>query len=104
MAIETVTRQKVQPKTQTVPKVIPEVKKATKWPSIVVLVLVAFMFGYMALDYFVLNNKIENKIGVINKKYDSLEVMLSTKLPEITKAIQTEKAQVSNIKHLKPNK
>jgi hypothetical protein len=81
----------------------PVVRKTSKVSSIIVALLVAFIFGYIMLDYFVINNQIENKLNVINKKYDSLEIYMERKLPQINQALELQKQQVERIQHLKKN-
>lgn len=98
MATKVVEKSKVDiSKTQKTKKAITNDKKTSKASTLIVATLILFIFSYIAVDYFVVNRKIDNKIIIVNQKFDSLEVYLGAKLPQIDKALQIQEQQVKDL-------
>lgn len=81
-----------------------EEKKSAKRISLLstlfISILALVIFGYMTLDYFVLNKKIQKKIETINIKYDSLQTYLNDKLPTLDNAIKSQEQQLKDLQNL----
>jgi len=77
------------------------VKYTSKLNTIIVSVIVIFIFSYIVFDYFVIKQKIENKIMIVNEKFDSLQIYLNNKLPAIDNAIKIQEQQVKDLQEIK---
>jgi len=102
MATNTVEKNKVQTSSRTkqVKKEDPGVQKASKLNTIIVSILISFIIGYIAVDYFVVKHRINEKVMVVNQKFDSLKVYLDEKLPMIDKAIEVQQKQVKDLQNM----
>jgi len=102
MATKVVEKSKVVDisKTQKTKKASTTDKTPSKASALIVATLILFIFSYIAVDYFVVNHKIDNKITIVNQKFDSLEVYLGTKLPQINRALQIQEQQVKDLQNL----
>jgi hypothetical protein len=77
-----------------------ENKKSRNWSAIIIYTFVSLIFAYVVVDFVVIRNKIEDKIDVLNIKFDSLEVVMDVKLPAIDKAIRTQAEQVKELQEI----
>lgn len=77
------------------------IKHTSKFNTIIVSAVVTFIFGYIIFDFFVVKERIENKIMIVNEKFDSLQIYLNNKLPEIDKAIKIQEQQVEDLQKVK---
>jgi len=83
----TITEKKIKNKTN----------KKNNISSIIIFFITIFIFSYIIYDYFIINNRVENKIVVVNSKYDSLEKYLQIKLPLIENAIKIQENQLKDL-------
>jgi len=74
--------------------------KLSKTSSIIISAMILFIFTYIAFDFFVVNHQINNKVNVVNSKFDSLEVYLGNKIPQIDNAIKTQEQQVKTLQDI----
>jgi len=68
--------------------------------SIIVSLIIAFIFGYIIFDFFVIKKKIENEVLIVNQKFDSLQLYLDNKIPMIDNAIQIQEEQVKELQRM----
>ena len=81
MATKVVEKSKVDiSKTPKTKKSITPDKKTSKASTLIVATLILFIFSYIAVDYFVVNRKIDNKIIIVNQKFDTIKIQNQIKL------------------------
>jgi hypothetical protein len=74
--------------------------KISKTNTIIIGLIVTFIFGYIIYDHFIFKPKINAKITAVSTKFDSLKTHLNAKLPEIEKAIEIQKQQVKDLQQI----
>lgn len=71
--------------------------------SVISILAIFFITGYIIFDLFVFNPTIKSKVNEVDKKMDSLELYLGTKIPQIDNALKIQEEQVKNLQDLSSN-
>jgi predicted negative regulator of RcsB-dependent stress response len=77
-----------------------KIKKFSLKHSIIVSVLIILIFAYISFDYFYVKQKIENKIVLIDNKYDSLNTYVNNKIPSINTKLEKQATQVKELQEV----
>ena len=72
------------------------IKHTSKFNTIIVSAVVTFIFGYIIFDFFVVKERIENKIMIVNEKFDSLLSVMR----ELTQEVKNLSKELSKKKDI----
>ena len=99
MVPKTMVKKETEVKESTKP-IINRPQQSSKIITIIISLMVTFIFAYITFDYFVSKPKINQKITVVTARFDSLQTHLAIKLPEIEKALEKQQQEVKDLKQL----
>lgn len=75
-------------------------KSPATFQTISIITIVVMIFGYILFDLVMFKPESKHKMQVVYEKFDSLEVFLAKKLPEIDNAIKLQDAQVKYLQKM----
>lgn len=75
-------------------------KKSFNTNSFIITFIIVFIFAYITFDFFVVKSKIQNKVKNVEQKFDSLQIYLDNKLPQIDNAIKVQEQQLKDLQNI----
>jgi len=79
---------------------IKESKRFSIKNGVIIGIITSLIFGYILFDFFVIRHRIENKVVIVNQKFDSLQVHLNNKIPMIDQAIKIQEEQLKQLQDI----